>query len=104
MPVYFARAKIGAVEKQLEPCRRLDLSVTLFMWSGRWFLPPGRCWTGARDHQYDYEQKTNQHPHVLCIAAFATSGCVAAASATLRHWTKSPCPPGDGLAVARRLN
>src|SRR6266536_2941682 len=22
----------------------------------------------------------------------------------LRRWTKSPCPPGDGLAVARRSN
>src|SRR4030095_3185816 len=68
MPVYFARAKVRAVEKYLEPCRRLDLRVTAFMSIGRRsmpFLPPGRCRTSARDHQHHYQQKTKQHAHVL---------------------------------------
>src|SRR5437870_4590903 len=29
------------------------------------FLPPGRCRTGARDYQHDYQQKTKQRAHVL---------------------------------------
>src|SRR5437764_13547780 len=72
MPIYFARAEIRAVEKHLKPCRRLDLRVTLFMDTGRrsvrCFLPPGKCWTGARDHQRDYQQKTKQRAHVLSSA------------------------------------
>src|SRR5438105_10217768 len=72
MPIYFARAEVRAVEKHLEPCRRLDLCVTPFMDTGRGsvrcFLPPGKCWTGARDHQHDYKQKMKQRAHVLSSA------------------------------------
>src|SRR5437763_16221587 len=72
MPIYFARAEVRAVEKHLEPCRRLDLCVTPFMDTGRGsvrcFFPPGKCWTGARDHQHDYQQKTKQPAHVLSSA------------------------------------
>src|SRR5438067_6123364 len=72
MPIYFARAEVRAVEKHLEPCRRLDLCVTPFMdtrrGSVRCFLPPGKCWTGARDHQHDHQQKTKQRAHVLSSA------------------------------------
>src|SRR5205823_9701248 len=67
MPVYFAGAEVRAVEKHLELCRSLDLRVTSFMYNGRWtvsFLPPGRCRTGARDYQHDYQQKTKQRAHV----------------------------------------
>src|SRR5438067_2725786 len=72
MPIYFARAEVRTVEKHLEPCRRLDLCVTPFMDTGRrsvrCFLPPGKCWTGARDHQHDHQQKTKQPAHVLSSA------------------------------------
>src|SRR5437879_4733098 len=68
MPVYFAGAEVRAVEKHLELCRSLDLRVTSFMHNGRRtvsFLPPGRCRTGARGYQHDYQQKTKQRAHVL---------------------------------------
>src|SRR5437764_12028877 len=72
MAIYFARTEVRTVEKHLEPCRRLDLFVTPFMdtrrRSVRYFLPPGKCWTGARDHQHDHKQKTKQCAHVLSSA------------------------------------
>src|SRR5439155_5177152 len=71
MPVYFTRAEVRAVERHLEPCRRLDLRTTPFMYNGRRsvsFLLPGRCRTGGRDHQHDYKQKTKQGAHVLSSA------------------------------------
>src|SRR5437868_7835867 len=116
VPIYFARAEVRAVEKHLEPRRRLDLCVTPFMYTGRrhvrCFFPPGKCWIGARDHQHDHKQKTKQTAHVLssahslhpAVSRFLSSAlpvCSAISDASLLHQRLSVCvvrPPARTAA------
>src|SRR2546421_4374144 len=108
MPIYFARAEVRAVEKHLEPCRRLDLYVTPFMYTGRrsvhCFLPPGKCWTGARDHQHDHKQKTKQRAHVLSSARSQHPAVSRPLSSALsvRSAITDASPPHQRLRVSLR--